>query len=130
LLSYAKKKIKNSILRSLKEKRAKMQMGREAFLPENCSNYCSIQTWKIQLWLLAIKFNSLQASVKYLTTIATRVIKAHSYTFNLPNLKPTSLKYQVSYQPTSSTFLIKLQNNGHKGTLSYFQFTEFRINYD
>jgi len=59
----------------------------------------------------------------------TRVIKSHSYTFNLPNLKPASLKYQVSYQPTSSTFVIKLQNNGHKGTLPYFQFTEFRINY-
>jgi len=44
LLSYAKKKIKNSILRSQQEKRVKMQMGREAFLPENCSNCCSIQT--------------------------------------------------------------------------------------
>jgi len=44
LLSYVKKKIKNSILRSQKEKRVTMKMGREAFLPENCSNYCSIQT--------------------------------------------------------------------------------------
>jgi len=30
-------------------------MGRESFLPENCSNCCSIQNWKIQLWLLAIR---------------------------------------------------------------------------
>ena len=65
----------------------------------------------------------------YRSIFATRVIKAHSYAFNLPNLKPTSLKYQVSYQLTSSTFVIKLQNKGHKRTLSYFQITEFRINY-
>jgi hypothetical protein len=65
----------------------------------------------------------------YRSIFATRVIKAHSYAFNLPNLKPISLKYQVSYQLTSSTFVIKLQNKGHKGAFSYFQITEFRINY-
>jgi hypothetical protein len=44
LLSYVKKKIRNSILRSQKENRVKMLMGREAFLPKNFSNHCSIQT--------------------------------------------------------------------------------------
>jgi len=132
LLSYAKKKIKNSILRSQKEKRVKLQLGREAFLPENCSNCCSIQTWKIQLLLLAIKFKGLQASVKYFTTITIHFSKqgslrhililsfygiqnqilsrqSHSNTSILPNKKSNRLTYYVSHQGTSSNILfIKL----------------------
>ena len=34
-----------TILRSQKrKKRVKMQIGKEAFLPKNCNNHCSIQT--------------------------------------------------------------------------------------
>ena len=130
---------------AVKKKRVKLQMGREAFLPENYSNCCSIQTWKIQLWLLAIKFKGLQASVKYLTTIAIHFSKqgslrhililsfygiqnqilsrqSHSNTSILPNTKSNRLTYYVSHQGTSSNFpFSKLR----QGSFQYFHFTDF-----